>query len=150
MLSQFKVVQFERCIRPFVDQVIGAEREAAHGERTSLGVQRELPEIHIAASVDGEPLGVSYLATGSYPDESVGDGDLVEVGVVAVEEVSVWTPDLLQELPVHGKLLHVGHVELDPMVDPELPEPFGDQDYCKNRLGGIYLIFWFVRNGFDT
>ena len=34
----------------------------------------------------------------------VRDGNLVEVGVLAVEEECVGAPDLVQELPVHGQL----------------------------------------------
>ena len=36
--------------------------------------------------------------------QPVRDGNLVEVGVLAVEEECVGAPDLVQELPVHGQL----------------------------------------------
>jgi len=45
----------------------------------------------------------------------------VKVGVLAVEEVGVGAPDLGEELPVHGQLLHVRSVVLQPAVNPVLP-----------------------------
>ncbi len=45
----------------------------------------------------------------------------MKVGVLAVEEVGVWAPDLGEELPVHGQLLHVRSVVLQPAVNPVLP-----------------------------
>ncbi len=45
----------------------------------------------------------------------------MKVGVLAVEEVGVGAPDLGEELPVHGQLLHVRPVVLQPAVNPVLP-----------------------------
>ena len=51
----------------------------------------------------------------------VGHGYLVKVGVLSVEEVGVGSPDLGEELPVHGQLLQVRPVVLQPSVNPVLP-----------------------------
>ena len=45
----------------------------------------------------------------------------MEVGVLPVEEVGVGSPDLGEELPVHGQLLQVRPVVLQPSVNPVLP-----------------------------
>ena len=43
--------------------------EAADEEGAGLGVERELPEVHLAAGLDGQPLRVGDPAVGGYPDE---------------------------------------------------------------------------------
>ena len=45
------------------------------------------------------------MTIGSDSDESVGDGDLVKVRVLPVEEEGVRSPDFLQKLPVHCQLI---------------------------------------------
>ena len=43
--------------------------ETADEEGAGLGVERELPEVHLAAGLDGQPLGVGDPTVGGYPDE---------------------------------------------------------------------------------
>ena len=74
----------------------------------------------------------------------VRDGNLVEVGVFPVEEVGVGPPDLGEELPVHGQLLHVRPVVLQPSVHPELPET----DRVHLWIHGCFLHFWIVPRTF--
>ena len=44
---------------------------------------------------------------GGAPDEPVGHGHLVQVGLRPVEEVGVGSPDPVQELPVQHQLVHL-------------------------------------------
>ena len=78
--------------------------EAPDEQRTRLRVERELPEVHLAAGLDGQPLRVGDPAVGSDPDKPVGHRHLVQVRVLPVQEERVRTPDLRDELVVHGKL----------------------------------------------
>ena len=96
--------------------------EAPDLERTDLGVERELLEVHLAPSRDCQSLGEGDEAIWSYSDEPVRNGDLVQIRVFPIEKECVGSPDLLQELPVHGQLInHVRLVELEPLVVPVLP-----------------------------
>ena len=62
------------------------------------------------------------MTIGSDSDESVGDGDLVKVRVLPVEEEGVRSPDFLQKLPVHCQLIdQIRLVELQSLVIPILP-----------------------------
>ena len=46
----------------------------------------------------------------------------MKIRVLAVEKESIWSPDLLQKLPVHGKLIdQIRLVELQSLVIPILP-----------------------------
>ena len=56
------------------------------------------------------------------PDESVGDGHLVKVGLLSIDKVGVWPPDPVEELPVEHELVNIGAVEQQPLVCPVLPE----------------------------
>jgi len=78
--------------------------EAPDEQRTRLRVERELPEVHLAAGLDGQPLRVGDPAVGSDPDEPVGHRHLVQVRVLPVQEERVRSPDLRDELVVHGQL----------------------------------------------
>ncbi len=78
--------------------------EAPDEQGTRLRVERELPEVHLAAGLDGQPLRVGDPAIGSDPDEPVGHRHLVQVRVLPVQEERVRTPDLRDELVVHGQL----------------------------------------------
>ena len=85
----------------------------------------------------------------------VRDGNLVEVGVLAVEEECVGAPDLVQELPVHGQLADQRRavVDLDqseasivsnqpitahqPLVAPVLPELVYRTHRPRDQAGGM-------------
>ena len=46
----------------------------------------------------------------------------MKIRVLAVEKESIWSPDLLQKLPVHGKFIdQIRLVELQSLVIPILP-----------------------------
>ena len=93
--------------------------KAPNLQRTVLGVERKLAEMHLTSGRDGQPLGEGDPAVRVDPDEAVGDRDLVEVGVLAVEEEGVRAPDLVEELPVHGQLArHPAPVVHQPLVIP--------------------------------
>jgi hypothetical protein len=78
--------------------------EAPDEQGTRLRVERELPEVHLAAGLDGQPLRVGDPAVGSDPDEPVGHRHLVQVRVLPIQEERVRPPDLRDELVVHGQL----------------------------------------------
>ena len=66
-----------------------------------LGVKGELPEVHLAAGRHGEPLRVGDGPRGRDANEPVGDHDLVQVRVLAVQKIRVRPPDFGQKLPIH-------------------------------------------------
>lgn len=117
VLGELDVAECGRLLCPPVHHVCQAVPEAGHLQRTGLRVVRKLPQVHLALGSDGQPLRVGHPAVRSYPadrtiwrggwmteevspDEPVGDGHSVEVGVLAVHEVSVRSPDPAEKLPV--------------------------------------------------
>ena len=63
-------------------------------EGTGLPVHGEVGQHHGTPRFDGQPHGVGDVSVLRYPEEFVGPGDGVEVGVQPVVEVSVRLPDL--------------------------------------------------------
>ena len=77
--------------------------------------------MHLTPGGDGQPLREGDSPVRVDPDKAVGHRDLVEVRVLAIEEESVWAPDLVQELPVHCQLTgHRGAIVHQPLVIPQI------------------------------
>ena len=84
-----------------------------------MGVERKLAEMHLTPGGDGQPLREGDPPVRVDPDKAVGHCDLVEIGVLAVEEESVWAPDFVKELPVHCQLTcHGGAIIHQPLIIP--------------------------------
>ena len=63
--------------------------------------------MHLTPGGDGQPLREGDSPVRVDPDKAVGHRDLVEVGILAVEEEGVGPPDGGEELPVHCQLIKI-------------------------------------------
>ena len=130
VLGEADVLHGQRVVLPFVEDVICLMAKAADLERAALLVEGEFVQVHLAARLYGQPLRVGDHPVGRNPDKPVRHGDLVQVRLLPVDDVGVGTPDLVQELPVHGKLVEVSVVVKEPGVAPILSE---------NKTFGTYV-----------
>ena len=77
----------------FTPDLVTSEAKAPDLQGAGLGVQGELPQVHLAAGRDSEPLGVGDPACRGDADEPVGDHHLVQVGILPVEKIGIGSPD---------------------------------------------------------
>ena len=119
VLGELDVPQCCRLVCPPVDQVTQTVAKAGHFERTGLRVVRELPQVHLTLGSHRQPLGVGDSTIRSHPayhcpdwkssekqemspDKSVWYRHFVQVRVLTIHEVSVWSPYPRQKLPVQN------------------------------------------------
>ena len=115
----------------FTPDLVTSEAKAPDLQGAGLGVQGELPQVHLTSSRYCQTLGIGNLPCRSYSDKTIGNYHLVQIGILPIEKIGIGPPNFGQKIPVHRELsqIGVGVVEGQSEVGPSGSQVFRNYDY---------------------